>query len=219
MNKTTYKVPDEEIKSGTQGKKGYVREFISAGYADLHKKRRALGAHLTSVGIFEKFILSEIKDKLWNYIWVDLFCGEGNLILPMLNLIPKNHRINFFKEHIFLFDIQEEMIKKSITNAEKYGIPYDIAKENIQKRDTLKDYPIFIKNLSYPIFHITNPPYLYLGYIVKQAKEHLKYFSDINDGYQDLYQIAMINDLRHDIQNMIYIIPTNFLFGFSVSNK
>ncbi len=34
-----------------------------------------------------------------------------------------------------------------------------------------------------------------------------------------MYQIALINDLRHNIERMIYIIPTNFLFGFSVSNK
>lgn len=45
------------------------------------------------------------------------------------------------------------------------------------------------------------------------------YFSGPNNGYQDLYQIALINDLRNNIFNMIYIIPTNFLFGFSVSNK
>ncbi|MHA1253091.1 MAG: N-6 DNA methylase, partial [Candidatus Helarchaeota archaeon] len=40
-----------------------------------------------------------------------------------------------------------------------------------------------------------------------------------NKGYQDLYQIAMINDLRNNIKNLIYIIPTNFLFGAAVSNK
>ncbi|MFN3505387.1 MAG: SAM-dependent DNA methyltransferase, partial [Caldimicrobium sp.] len=28
-----------------------------------------------------------------------------------------------------------------------------------------------------------------------------------------------MNDLRHNVEKMIYIIPTNFLFGFSVSNK
>ncbi|MFX0106119.1 MAG: SAM-dependent DNA methyltransferase, partial [Candidatus Hodarchaeota archaeon] len=47
----------------------------------------------------------------------------------------------------------------------------------------------------------------------------LKFFKGKNDGYQDLYQIAMINDLRNEIENMIYIIPSNFLFGASVSNK
>jgi len=34
-----------------------------------------------------------------------------------------------------------------------------------------------------------------------------------------LYQLGLINDLRHGIRKMIYIIPSNFLFGFSVSNK
>ena len=36
------------------------------------------------------------------------------------------------------------MVEKSIINAGKYGIPYNLAKENIQARDTLKDYPIFM---------------------------------------------------------------------------
>jgi len=83
----------------------------------------------------------------------------------------------------------------------------------------LEDYPRFIKNLKYPVYHITNPPYLYLGYIAKNSERNLKYFSDANEGYQDLYQIGLINDLRNNIENLVYIIPTNFLFGFSVSNK
>ncbi|MEJ5173414.1 MAG: N-6 DNA methylase, partial [Hydrogenothermaceae bacterium] len=40
-----------------------------------------------------------------------------------------------------------------------------------------------------------------------------------NEGYQDLYQLALINDLRNGIKKMVYIMPSNFLFGFSVSNK
>jgi len=34
-----------------------------------------------------------------------------------------------------------------------------------------------------------------------------------------LYQLGLINDLHHGIKKMVYIIPSNFLFGFSVSNK
>lgn len=40
-----------------------------------------------------------------------------------------------------------------------------------------------------------------------------------NAGYQDLYQLALVNDLRYGVGKMVYIIPSNFLFGFSVSNK
>ncbi|WP_245528142.1 transposase [Methanocaldococcus vulcanius] len=101
-------------------------------------KTRVYGEHLTSTEIFKEFILPEIKDKLYNFIWVDLFAGKGNLILPILELIPQEERIDFFKEHIFLFDIQEKMIYEAIKNAEKYGIPKNIAKNNIIKRDTLK---------------------------------------------------------------------------------
>jgi len=187
----------------------------------LSKKRRTYGEHLTPIQIFKEFILPEIKDKLYNYIWVDLFAGKGNLILPILELIPKNERIKFFKKHIFLFDIQKELVEQAIRNAIKYGIPREIAEQNIVQRDTIKHYPKFLLSLELPIYHITNPPYLYIGYIVKhkETQKYLEYFKGENEGYQDLYQLGLINDLRHGIKKMIYIIPSNFLFGFSVSNK
>jgi type I restriction-modification system DNA methylase subunit len=218
MSSTKYKTIKEKIVSRSERKAGYVRDLGTATYISIEKKRREFGAHLTSIDIFKKFIFPEIKDILYKYTWVDLFCGEGNLILPILEAIPKNKRIDFFKKHIFLFDIQKEMVEKSIVNAKKYGIPYEVAKNNIQLRDTLQNYPD-LKSLKYPPYHITNPPYLYIGYIVKNSKRNLKYFSGPNEGYQDLYQIALINDLRHGLEKLIYIIPTNFLFGFSVSNK
>jgi len=184
-------------------------------------KRRIYGEFLTSSDIFKQFILPEIKDDIYKYTWVDLFAGEGNLILPILELVPKDERIDFFKEHIFLFDIQKEMVEKAISNAEKYGIPREVAEQNILQRDTLKDYPEFILKSKFEVYHITNPPYLYIGYIVKhkETQKYLEYFKGENEGYQDLYQIALMNDLRHNIKKMIYIIPSNFLFGYSVSNK
>jgi type I restriction-modification system DNA methylase subunit len=196
----------------------YVKDLGTALYIFREKERREFGVHLTSVDIFKRFIFPEIKELLYKYTWVDLFCGEGNLILPILEAIPKDKRINFFKDHILLFDIQKEMIEKSIENAVNYGIPYEIARNNIQLRDTLQNYPDF-KSLKFPPYHITNPPYLYIGYIVKNSPRNLKYFSGPNEGYQDLYQIALMNDLRHGLEKLIYVIPTNFLFGFSCSNK
>jgi len=208
------------IEDKNQRKTGFVRDLgISYQVPSIEKKRREFGEHLTSVDIFKKFILPEIKNLLYEYVWVDLFAGEGNLILPLLELIPENKRTEFFKEHILLFDIQKEMIIKSIANAKKYGIPSNIATENIILKDTLKDYPAELKKCKFPVFHITNPPYLYLGYIAKNSERNLRYFSGINEGYQDLYQIALINDLRNNVKRLIYIIPTNFLFGFSISNK
>ena len=183
--------------------------------------RRSFGIHLTSSEIFLKYIFPEIKEKIWKYKWIDLYAGEGNLILPILDSIPMDSRIDFFKDHINLFDIQPEMVEISIKNAEKYGIPPKIASRNIKLRNNLDSFPRFLINQNLPLFHITNPPYLYLGYIRKhkETQEHLKYFKGKNEGYQDLYQIAMINDLRNDIEDLIYIIPTNFLFGSAVSNK
>jgi hypothetical protein len=187
----------------------------------IKNKRRIYGEHLTSIDIFKEFILPEVKKDIYNYRWVDLFCGEGNLILPILELVPEDKRIEFFKKHIFLFDIQKEMVEKAILNASKYGIPKEVAQKNILQRDTIKNYPTFILDSNLPVYHITNPPYLYIGYIAKhqETKNYLEYFQGLNKGYQDLYQLALINDLRNGIQKMIYIIPSNFFFGFSISNK
>ena len=192
---------------------------IESSEESLH--RRSLGVHLTSSDIFLKFIFSGIKEKLWEYKWIDLYAGEGNLILPILNSIPPEDRIRFFRNHIYLSDIQEEMLEKCIKKAELYGIPSEVASSNIMLRDNLEGFPDFLKDKQKPIFHITNPPYLYLGYIRKhnETQKYLKLFEGKNEGYQDLYQIAMINDLRNQIDNLIYIIPSNFLFGASVSNK
>ncbi len=187
------------------------------------KERRKFGQHFTSPEIFESYILPEIKEIIKNYVWVDLFAGSGNLILPILKNIQKEQRIEFFKEHIYLFDVQEHCIEESINHALSLGIPRDIAKKNIILNDSLKSFPkLLLKSkLKFPIFHITNPPYLYLGYIVKnkETQKYMGLFQGENKGYQDLYQIALINDLKNNVKDMIYIIPSNFLFGNSVSNK
>lgn len=185
------------------------------------EKRRKFGVHLTSKEIFHKYIYPEIKLDLNDYIWVDFYAGEGNLVLPILRYIDPSKREDFFLNHIFLFDVQEDMVKKCIKNAQWYGISEEVAKSNILIRDNLDTFPQFIKEKMFPIYHITNPPYLYLGYIKKhlETQQYLKYFKGENNGYQDLYQIAMINDLKNGIENLIYIIPSNFLFGASVSNK
>ncbi len=185
------------------------------------RNRRKFGMHLTSIDIFYKYIYPEIEQDLKNYIWVDLYAGEGNLVLPILDFISQNARDDFFLNHIFLFDIQKDMINRCIKNAESYGISKAIAKQNILIRDNLESFPEFLKQKKFPVYHITNPPYLYLGYIKKhsETQKFLHYFKKDNIGYQDLYQIAMINDLRSGIESLIYVIPSNFLYGASVSNK
>ena len=177
--------------------------------------------HLTSQDIFLSYIFPEIKNTLYDYTWIDLYCGEGNLIFPILEKVPIHERVDFFKEHIYLSDIQHQMVQKCIEKAQSYNIPLEIAENNIFCRDNLHSFPKRLKKNHKPLYHITNPPYLYLGYIRKheETKRHLKYFENENEGYQDLYQIAMINDLRNELENLIYIIPSNFIFGASVSNK
>ena len=194
---------------------------MDSAETDKKRFRRQYGIHLTSKDLFEEFIFPHIKDKLNQYLWVDLFAGEGNLILPILEEFNQDQRMSFFKDHIFLFDIHQEMVQKCIDKAVSYGIPESVAQNNIIIRDNLNSFPESLKRKKFPIYHITNPPYLYLGYITKHddTKEYLKYFQEKNEGYQDLYQIAMMNDLRNEIQTIIYIIPSNFLFGSSVSNK
>ncbi|MHA1775252.1 MAG: N-6 DNA methylase [Promethearchaeota archaeon] len=187
--------------------------------------RRKYGQHFTSTHIFHELIFPRIKSHLNQYIWVDLFAGAGNLVLPILEYIPKSERVKFFQNHIFLCDIQQKCVEEIINNAKKYEIPEEIARNNIFLWDSLKSYPPKILEQerinSKPLFHITNPPYLYLGYIAKNShtKSHLAYFQGKNKGYQDLYQIALMNDLRNSTDRMIYLIPTNFIFGNSVSNK
>ena len=106
--------------------------------------RRIFGIHFTPIEIFNKYILPQISNIIYNYTWFDLYCGEGNLILPILNLIPKENRQLFFKEHILCYDISQDAVNKAIDNAISYGIPKDLAKENIIVRDTIKDYPNII---------------------------------------------------------------------------
>ena len=99
------------------------------------RNRRKFGMHLTSKDIFYKYIYPEIKQVINNYIWVDLYAGEGNLVLPILDFISPNARDDFFLNHIFLFDIQKEMVNKCIRSAESYGISDVIAKQNILVRE------------------------------------------------------------------------------------
>jgi hypothetical protein len=201
----------------------FVTPDIQSGNFNKQKvdKYRIFGQHFTSEDIFDKFILPEIKAELYDYKFVDLFGGEGNLILPILKNIPKDKRIDYFKKHIFLFDVQAEIVGSAIKRAENYGIPREIASENIKCLDTLQRYPKFLLSDNLPVYHITNPPYLYIGYIKKhkETQKYLEYFKGDNNGYQDLYQVALVNDLKYKIQKMIYVIPVNFIFSSSGANK
>lgn len=181
--------------------------------------RRTFGVHYTPSEIFMEHIFPKIASHLWEYCWVDFYCGEGNLIFPILESIAPERRADFFREHIRLSDIDNSVVSVCIRRAIELGIPAELAEKNIVQHDNLEELPLIISN--FPLFHITNPPYLYLGYISKhpETKPHLKYFEGKNNGLQDLYQIALANDLRAGIERMIYVIPSNFLFSEAGSNK
>ena len=180
---------------------------------------RVFWEFLTNTKIFDKYIFQYIKDNLYDYVFVDFYAWEWNLILPILKNISKEKRNNYFKNHIFLFDIQKDLVNKSIKNAINLWIDEKIAKNNIKVNDSLKDYPKI--NNKFPIFHITNPPYLYIWHMKKneKIKHYIDYFIWEKDWLQDLYQLAMYNDLKKNIEKNIYIIPTNFLFSNSWTNK
>ena len=95
---------------------------------------RLFWQHLTNKDIFIKYILPEIKEDLFNYSFVDYYAWEWNLVLPILNLIEKNRRIEYFKNHIFLFEVQKDLVNKAIENAWKYWIPKDIAKKKYKTK-------------------------------------------------------------------------------------
>ena len=189
------------------------------------ENNKLYGEYLTPIEIFNKIIFPHIKDVLYDYLWVDLYAGKGNLIFPILDRIPLYERVEFFKKHIRLFDIQEKMINFMRNKAiNEYSIPPEIAYENIQLKDNLESFPTELKKSNFPIYHITNPPYLYIGYIKKHQKDnkyknYLSYFKGNRAKLQDLYQIALYNDLEADISKMIYIIPTNFIYGKSGANE
>lgn len=184
-------------------------------------KKRFLGEHLTPREVSREYILPEVRGVLHDYIWVDMFAGRGDLLLPILELLPRSERAGFFERHVYLFDIQEEMVEEAIENAVSYGVPRAVAERNISQRDSLRDYPRFLLEKGLPVYHITNPPYLYIGYIAKhrETQRLLEYFRGENQGLQDLYQVALVNDARHGVERMAYIVPTNFLYGYSVSNR
>lgn len=179
------------------------------------------GVFETPAWVFKQYVYPRISNVLQEYAWVDLFCGGGNLVLPILEYIPVDERAEFFQNHVFLYDVLPEMVEEAIRHAVRLGVPRDIAEKNIHVRDTLREYPKEIFEKGFPVYHITNPPYLYIGYIVKNEKYRfwLDYFRDEREGLQDLYQLALYNDVVHGMDRMIYIIPTNFLYGSSVSNK
>lgn len=185
------------------------------------KRRRTLGEHLTPFQIYRTYILPELVPVLIEYRFVDLFAGRGHLIFPLLEQLPPEERPDFFRDHILMYDVQTEMVEYCIRRAVALGVPESLARQNIRQQDTLAHYPEEVAHSALPVYHVTNPPYLYLGYIPKQpeTQTYLRYFQGANEGYQDLYQIALVNDLRHGVPRMVYIIPSNFLFGNAISNK
>jgi len=180
--------------------------------------KRKLGVFYTPEEVFDKYIMPKVEPLLWNYTWIDLYCGKGDLIIPLIKCVDEEKRSDFFKHHVKCFDIDENSLSIFRERLREIGIDEDVIRRNIIQRDTLISFPEFEHD--FPLYHITNPPYLYKGFIPKTPKtrELLKYFTGEREPLQDLYQIALFNDVKKGIKRMIYIIPTNFLFGDANAN-
>jgi methylase of polypeptide subunit release factors len=183
--------------------------------------RRKFGAFLTPEKISTRFVLPPLKGRLAEFLWVDMYCGEGSLLLPLLHLIPERERTAFFEKRVLLFDIQGKMIERAREKAVSLGVSAEAARRNIVRGDSLASVPGRVRESPLPVWHITNPPYIYAGHIMKggDLAPLQAYLRGQNEGYQDTYQVALMNDLRAGIDRMTYIIPTNFLFGGSGVNK
>jgi hypothetical protein len=183
--------------------------------------QRDFGAFLTPEGIFERFISPRLEGRGEDFLWVDMYAGQGNLVLPLLDRVPESERDAFFSDHILLFDIQPQMVRDCRRRAVERGVDPALARKNIQRADSLSSTPAEVLRSPLPVWHITNPPYIYAGHIMKGGELGglEAYLRGPNEGYQDLYQVALMNDLRAGVERMTYILPTNFLFGESCSNK
>lgn len=178
---------------------------------DVLKKKR--GSFYTPDEVFNRYILPKIRDVLWSYTWLDLYCGRGDLIMPILKAVDESRRNEFFDEHVRCFDIDEKALGLFAERLRQLGIEERLINKNLIQEDTLQQFPKL--SFKHPLYHITNPPYLYRGYMPKTEKTRdlLKYFEGEREPLQDLYQVALFNDLMHGLERMVYIIPTNFLFG------
>ncbi|MEM3510851.1 MAG: hypothetical protein QXE57_06100, partial [Nitrososphaerales archaeon] len=76
--------------------------------AKILKKKR--GLFYTPSEVFRKYVLPKLKDSLWDYTWIDLYCGKGDLIIPIVKDIEENNRNKFFSEHVRCFDIDEHAL-------------------------------------------------------------------------------------------------------------
>ncbi|MCL4329727.1 MAG: N-6 DNA methylase [Candidatus Thermoplasmatota archaeon] len=181
---------------------------------------RNYGEHLTPGRIVREYIVPWALPELFSYAIVDMFCGEGDMIIPLLEQVPAEKRAAFVSERVWLYDIQERMVSRTVDRLVSIGIPGRIAESKVTVRDTLEHYPAEPRRSGFPVFHITNPPYMYLGYIRKNSSSRAlyRYFSGGNRGLQDLYQVSMNNDSSNGVERMIYIIPSNFLYASSGSN-
>lgn len=127
------------------------------------KRRRTLGEHLTPSQMFDTYIAPELLPVLYTYRFVDLFAGRGHLIFPLVEQVPSKQRPDFFREHILMYDVQQEMVEFCVRRAVALGIPEPLARQNIRQQDTLAHYPEAVAHSTLPVYHVTNPRYLYLG--------------------------------------------------------
>lgn len=188
-------------------------ELLSRSEAPGPDPRVALGQHFSPEVYFQRHLRERLLPHLETHLFADLFGGQGALLLPLLEALPLEERNAWAKEHLYLADLDEKALEQARARLVALGVSPETARQVAERRDTLRSYPAE-RLAGRAVYHVTNPPYLYLGRVRKTPglRHLLPLFQ--NSAHTDLYALALENDLRHPwVQRAAYLLPANFLFG------
>lgn len=149
---------------------------------------------------------------LHSHRFVDLFGGQGNLLLPLVQEVPPGERNAWAERHLLLVDLREEAVERARVRLVASGLTPETARRVARRGDSLREELLPQDGL--PVFHLTNPPFLYLGQIRKNPALHSLLPLFRGTGATDLYALALMRDLgRPNVRWAAYVLPANFLVG------
>lgn len=186
-------------------------EAVSFPAEEASPSRTALGRHYSPES-FYSLLRPYLLPFLRTHLFADLFAGAGNLLLPLLREIPPEERGVWALKHLLLVDIEEEAVVALREALRREGLSPEAVRTIARRGDSLRESPPWPDGL--PVFHVTNPPYLYLGRIRKDAslRHLLPLFANARE--TDLYALALRRDLQHpQVVRAAYVLPASFLNG------